>query len=42
MISDANCLKVVDNYRNRTLRMERDFLKKAAVFFAADDDRRTS
>jgi transposase len=27
---------------NRTLRMERDFLKKAAVFFAADDDRRTS
>jgi transposase len=26
----------------KTLRMERDFLKKAAVFFAADDDRRTS
>ncbi len=23
----------------KTLRMERDFLKKAAVFFAADDDR---
>ncbi len=26
----------------RTLRMERDFLKKAAAFFAADEDRRTS
>ena len=26
----------------RTLRMERDFLKKAAAFFAADDKRRTS
>jgi transposase len=27
---------------NRTLRMERDFLKKAAAFFAKDDDRRSS
>ena len=27
---------------NRTLRMERDLLKKAAAFFAADDDRRKS
>ena len=26
----------------KTLRMERDFLKKAAAFFAADDDRRKS
>ena len=26
----------------KTLRMERDFLKKAAVFFAADDDRHTT
>ena len=26
---------------NRTLRMERDFLKKAAAFFAAEEDRRT-
>ena len=27
---------------NRTLRMERDFLKKAAVFFAKDQDRPSS
>ncbi len=27
---------------NRTLKMERDFLKKAAVFFAKDQDRRSS
>ena len=26
---------------NRTLKMERDFLKKAAAFFAKDQDRRT-
>ena len=26
----------------RTLRMERDFLKKAAAFFAKDSDRRTN
>ena len=27
---------------NKTLRMERDFLKKAAAFFAKDGDRRSS
>ena len=27
---------------NRTLRMERDFLKKAAAFFAKDSDQRSS
>ena len=27
---------------NKVLRMERDFLKKAAVFFAKDDDQRSN